>query len=331
MIRLLKSIGYSVAIINSDQSSVNRKAFSVLGVTVEQPYFFVDDIKVVALFDVPHLFKSARTTFLEKQMTTSDGVVSGVPVKKIFESQDGRKIFPKLSYRHLNYDTFDKMRVFLTVQILSKSVANGVQSMIESGFFETEDEQTEAQNASSFLYKMNDLFDLLNGKSSDDPNPLKRGISSKNIELLREFFDFTMSITYHGKKVYWINGLQQTVNGIILFFEERHKTNENFSLMTRRLNQDALENMFGLIRANGGNNRNPTLLDFLRIVSKLLTTSLNVSFENSNCEIDECSNINVISLDTVKSNLTDDVVIDDDLDDEVYILNLSSIRFLCSL
>lgn len=118
-----------------------------------------------------------------------------------------------------------------------------------------------------------------------------------------------MSVTYHGKKAYWIN--EQTVNGIILFFEERHKTNENFCLMTRRLNQDALENMFGLIQANGGNYRNPTLLDFLRIVSKVLT-SLNVSFENSNCVIDDCSNINVISPATVKSNLTNNVVIDDD-------------------
>lgn len=142
MIRLLKSIGYTVTIINSDQSSVNRKAFSILGVTVQQPYFFVDDLKVVALYDIPHLFKSARTTFLEKRMSTSDGVFSGNCVKRIFESQDnqGSKVFPKLTYRHLNYDTFDKMRVFLAVQVLSKSVANGVESMIESGFFEIDDE-----------------------------------------------------------------------------------------------------------------------------------------------------------------------------------------------
>lgn len=58
MIRLLMSIGYKVKVVNADQSGVNRKAFSILGVTVHEPFFYVDDIKVYALFDVPHLFKS---------------------------------------------------------------------------------------------------------------------------------------------------------------------------------------------------------------------------------------------------------------------------------
>lgn len=240
--------------------------------------------------------------------------MSGNCVKQIFESQEGAKVFPKLTYRHLNYDTFDKMRVSLAVQILSKSVSKGIELMIDSGFFKTDEEKQEAKNSSIFLSKMNDLFDMLNAKSPDDPNPLKRGISGENIHLLREFCVYVMSLKC--RKVYWIEGLQQTVNGIILFFEEKQAKNRSFCLMTRRLNQDALENMFGLIRASGGNNRNPTLLDYLRIVSRILTTSLKISFENSNCEIDENSHIQLMSIDNYECEVIDASLFDDN--DEVY-------------
>lgn len=58
IIRELKLIGYNVIVTNFDQSGPNRRAFSLLGVTTESPYFFVDSLKIFAMFDIPHLFKS---------------------------------------------------------------------------------------------------------------------------------------------------------------------------------------------------------------------------------------------------------------------------------
>lgn len=58
LIKELKVINYSVCFVNQDQSGVNRKAFDVLGATIENPYFFVDEQKVWTVFDFPHLSKS---------------------------------------------------------------------------------------------------------------------------------------------------------------------------------------------------------------------------------------------------------------------------------
>lgn len=58
LIRELRLIGFRVVFVNQDQSGVNRKAYGLLGATVEQPYFYVDETKVWTLYDVPHLIKS---------------------------------------------------------------------------------------------------------------------------------------------------------------------------------------------------------------------------------------------------------------------------------
>lgn len=55
---MFQNIGYHVSVVNCDQSAVNRKAFTILGVTKENPFFTVDNIKVWGLFDGPHLYKN---------------------------------------------------------------------------------------------------------------------------------------------------------------------------------------------------------------------------------------------------------------------------------
>lgn len=58
IIKELAAIGYRVRFVNQDQSGVNRRAFDLLGASVEEPYFDVDSLKVWTVFDIPHLFKS---------------------------------------------------------------------------------------------------------------------------------------------------------------------------------------------------------------------------------------------------------------------------------
>lgn len=58
ILHLLQSIGYKVVVINADQSAVNRKAFSLLGVTRDEPSFHENGHQTFVTFDVPHLYKS---------------------------------------------------------------------------------------------------------------------------------------------------------------------------------------------------------------------------------------------------------------------------------
>lgn len=297
VIRMLKDIGYQVVFSCMDQSGVNRKAYTILGVTDTQPFFFVDDVKVFAIFDVPHLFKSNRTTFLEYRMESCDGKINGSIVKDAYvaDKKASTRLFTKLTDDHFFYDTFQKMRVNLAVQVLSESVAVGLQKMVENGFFKNNIAVT--NNTVSYVKQMNVLFDLLNGNNVNDPNQNKRGISSNNIDQLKKLYVYVLSLkkTDDGK-VFWISGLCQTVRAIIDFFDENQQEHD-FVLYTKHLNQDPIENLFGLVRARGGNNRNPLLIDFLRIVSQIMTSKLLISCKETNCEPNPSSDVTILDLD----------------------------------
>ena len=60
-------------------------------------------------------------------------------------------------------------------------------------------------------------------------------------------------------------------------------------LLTRRLNQDCWENLFGKLRLRGGNCDHPTAYSFSKTLKSVVNNYLFQSplFSNGNCEIDE--------------------------------------------
>lgn len=234
-------------------------------------------------------------------MESIDGKISGDLVKKVYyaDKSSSTKVFSKLIDNHFEYDTFDKMKVGLAVQILSESVASGLEHSLNAGFFKSKTDERRARPTINFARNMNVIFDMLNAKSVDDNNPNKRGISAANIDRLMELYDYVCSVEIiEGSTVYWIEGLKQTLKGVIGLFHEIHSRHENFILMSRHLNQDPLENLFGQIRSKGGNNRNPLLLDFLRTISRIMTSSLLVTSKKTNCEFGETCKIQILDLES---------------------------------
>lgn len=232
-------------------------------------------------------------------MQTKDGKISGELLKRAYYSHKdlATNSFNKLTNIHFEYDTFDKMRVYLAVQILSESVASSLEYLLRSGFFKTKTDQKTVQNTITFVRTMNILFDMMNAKSSDDCNENKRGISGMNVDRLTEIYEYLTSIELNDGTVYWIEGIKQTINGTLGLFTENHSKNVNFILLTRYMNQDPLENLFGRVRAHGKNNRNPYLIDFLRIISRIITSNILITPSKTNCELDESSNVTVIDWD----------------------------------
>lgn len=227
--------------------------------------------------------------------------ISGDIIRKIYyaDRNASSKVFPKLTDTHFSYDTFEKMRVNLAVQILSESVAKGLENVIESGYFSSQSILKVAKATVTFVRNMNILFDMLNAKSKTDPNVNKRGISADNINQLKILYNYVLTLKkVGGSTVYWISGLQQTVCGVIGLFEDLHSTDPSYTLFSRNLNQDPLENLFGLTRAQGGNNRNPYLIDFLRNISRIMTSKLLITPTGTNCEFDETTLVQVLDLES---------------------------------
>ena len=108
-------LGLSIRAIVSDQGSNNRRCFSQLDISQVQPYFFNNEKKIYALYDVPHLFKSIRNTILKYDLRTPDGTISWSVIDKMhkWDSTNTVRMCPKISQRHISPGNFDKMRVNL--------------------------------------------------------------------------------------------------------------------------------------------------------------------------------------------------------------------------
>ena len=99
------------------------------------------------------------------------------------------------------------------------------------------------------LLRLNDVFDILNSSSPTHPCPFKRALSLKNendvISLLHEVRSWMLRWRIgDGVKAYFVAGLCTTITAILSIWEVQRDGALDF-LLTRRFNQDGLENFLG--------------------------------------------------------------------------------------
>jgi len=82
----------------------------------------------------------------------------------------------------------------------------------------------------------------------------------------------------------FLTGWMISIAGLIKLHDTLSKEyDEDIELMTRRLNQDCLENLFGTMRIQNGNCINPTTIQFQRTFKKLLSINYFEYNESANC------------------------------------------------
>ena len=69
MVRKLRQAGPIVAATVCDMAKPNQKLYVSLNVTADNPQFVVDNIPVLAMYDVPHLFKCLRNCLFNPRLT----------------------------------------------------------------------------------------------------------------------------------------------------------------------------------------------------------------------------------------------------------------------
>ncbi len=266
----LHKCGLKVVALVSDQGSNFSNLLLYLKVTPQRPFFIHEGQKIYALPDPPHLIKSIRNCLHDHaKITTPDGEVQWAHIKHMFELDSQRlRMAPKLTQQHIFLPAiFGKMRVYLATQVLSHSVAKAMKAYVKKGLL------PESYLATSkFCQRFNDLFDLMNSSVKNGSTPYKCGLSLEADEM----FDFIDS------SIAWIESLKvfdqennnvtqrfRCLDGMILALASIRAitidmcTNHGFDfVLTRRLNQDPLENLFGIIRQRGGFNMNPTCKGF---------------------------------------------------------------------
>jgi len=264
-VKRLFDCGLIVKALVCDQGASNVAAYKDLGITKDKPYFFVDGKKVFTMFDVPHLFKNLRNHFRKNNLLFNGEEVSFKDIKDTYDidknSSTSRSLL-KITDAHINPGPFQLMSCKLAMQLFSNKVATTMKTCIMTQQLKSKT----APNTVEMIKKLNDLLDCLNSNSLFDSNPFKCALSDKcprQLEFLlkaKTWFESLKKISADPKQPLrdvrpaCFDGMVWTINAITMLYEEQIKIGYSY-LLLRRLNSDAIENMFAVFRQRGGYNR----------------------------------------------------------------------------
>lgn len=285
----LGKIGLSVRVVICDQGATNQQMFRFFGVSADKPFVEVDGNRVVFMFDSPHLLKNVRNNLLKHDFIIGLKRVSWKYIAAFYESDSKRSIrmAPRLTKKHLELPPFAAMRVCYAAQVLSHTVAAGICTYIDLGKM-----SDEAMHTAEFITLIDGLFDSFNSRFCFDKKVLRRPISAKS-DLshwphLRDCEQQLKSLKVAESRAHipCLSGWLMNINALTLLWEIL-KSEYNFSfLLTSRLNQDSLENLFSVIRGRGGHRDNPDPVHFHSAFKQVLVQNMFVPAPSSNCQDD---------------------------------------------
>lgn len=306
------SLGFQIVAITCDQGSNNRACYEELGVGKEKPFWNHQGKKIYCLYDVPHLMKNIRNCLLQHDVYTVDGIAKWGVINQLYMTDKGRttKLCPKLTQKHIDPNAFEKMRVSLATQVLSNSCSAAIQALAKLNKFNEYNLESSAIPTSKFLKTFNDTFDCLNSKSQNFFNNIKSPLKpeSTSLKFLKDVREYLKNIKVKitRGKIYCFEGLEQTINGVILLSNELFKEENISEICTANFNQDPIENTFAQIRSRGGFNTNPSVYDFGFLIAKIMNAKFIFATTSSNCEPDgtKCLNESSESFQKEKTEIT---------------------------
>lgn len=290
-LRRLHEVGNVAVSVTADGHPCNIKCFENLGASLKpnsiRSYFLHPcdaNIKVAVFLDACHMIKLIRNLLFEYKMINipSRGFVKWKHITDLQNLQvvEGLTLANRLSESHVHYTT-QKMKVKLAVQLLSASVAKALQFLrLQKYALFLETEPTEY-----FLSVIDRLFDILNSRSPM-ASGYKKPISVKNSAGICKFLTdtkcFLLSLEDSKgvkliltKRRTCIIGLVGDIDSVLLMYNQLILQECNHIqlsyLLTYKCSQDHVELIFGLIRRRGGNNNNPTSLQFRRTYRAILS------------------------------------------------------------
>ena len=247
-------------------------------------YFFEnpsDPTRKVYIFaDAPHLMKRARDHLMDKGYMVPDRNGKLVywsrrdyehllqeSTKNLLE--DTNMLF-KLTPDHLYCKGNMRQRVSLATQVLSHTCAKA--------FIQLNVKEAEAKHDACKTF--NDFFDVMNSGSKFHQNELMGGLGAtpektqqqfKALRAMEILLDkFEINGPTKAANMPWVFGMKMSIKSIRGLYTDLVKNGSFTYLLTKRVNQDCLENLFSRIRGMCGANAHPTCVEFIRRIRILL-------------------------------------------------------------
>jgi hypothetical protein len=206
-------------------------------------------------------------------------------IPKIIELQEKSelKIAPSLSSKHVDPKQFEKMKVDVAAQLLSRSTASALR-------FAVHDKQLPpaALTTALFVDTVNGWFDACNARSRRDALYAKSGTKIKSlllmIELMPKLTFLSVSRQSSWKPIQ--TGILVSIQSMLDMFASLVASGLYNYLLTSRLTQDALENLFSQIRGRG--NAHPSPVHFRHSLRLISISQFLVVPKRSSYSIVEC-------------------------------------------
>ncbi|KAF4532723.1 hypothetical protein B566_EDAN011915, partial [Ephemera danica] len=154
---------------------------------------------------------------------------------------------------------------------------------------------TQAALKTAVRRKKMDRSALDTAEVPNEPNPLRCALADWNPQVertLRHALEWlpTLKIADSGKTPPCFDGLIVSIKSTLQLWYDLKNDGAKF-LLTSRLNQDPLENLFCILRQRSGNNNNPTAMQFRQNLQSVCVMSLMKPAKSANCEPDADSSL----------------------------------------
>lgn len=270
--RLLAALGLTAVLSTCDGGSTNLKAYRILGGTALCPVISISGRKMSTAFDPAHLMKCARNMTINNILYVGD---TAVPFDYLlnmygFDLTNSNRQCPKLTDNHLYPSGKKKMKVSYAAQLLSRTSAILMDSMVKMTHGGL---PPEAAEAVQFVLDADSMFDSLNGKparwSPDKPlrGPLKNGSDYWAFwdYLLPKIKTWKWIHKDSGHKVYspTPTNIEWTVNAYKAAWSTLEKEAGFTEFFVGEASQDCLESVFGQAKFLASNHRTSTATELV--------------------------------------------------------------------
>jgi len=226
--------------------------------------------------DTPHLLKNIRNCLLTQSITLPPAIVARAQlpshnvtldhVRSLVDLQDNRqlKLAPQLTTAHLSPGQYQKMRVGMAAAVLSHTTATALQFCASLNLL-SQDVTTTAW----FLDLVNKWFDAMNARL------IKASLfrtSSQKLASLHEMLDVIREVKFSGKACWKPiqSGIQLSTKTVLDLYSDLVTNGCYNFLMTGRLTQDCVENLFSCVRGHGDAHKSPVHFRHnLRLISSI--------------------------------------------------------------
>ena len=195
------------------------------------------------MYDPPHLLNSIHNNFMKSTYRYDDVDIKWEYVVDFYNKDKvmSIKMAPRLTDRHIILPPFGAMRVNLAAQVLSHSVAAGINTLCS-----LKEMPDEASTTAEFIETFDVPFNAFNSVRLRSSYKYKSELSenSGHMPFLKSCLRFLSKLkTGQNVIVQCIVGWQISISSLISILEDLQHVAFKY-LLTNQLNQDCLENFF---------------------------------------------------------------------------------------